>query len=131
MSTRDEFFGAGLSHPLRIGGSGGFAQSAGPEKVEESIRIILGTQHGERMMRPRFGCNLRSLAFAPNDRTTAHLAQFYVEEGLREWEPRIELVRVGVENDLGRNALLIQIQYRLRATHDLRSMVYPFYLEQA
>ena len=125
----DSIYGQGIRHPLGLSGSGGIAESAGVQKIEESIRIILGTQYGERMMRPRFGCNLRSLVFAPNDVATANLARYYVEEGLRTWEPRIELVDINVANDLTANRLVVEITYRLRSTQSIQSMIYPFYLE--
>lgn len=126
----DEFYGRGLSYPTQLSVTGGLRESAGLQKIEESIRLILGTRYGERLMRPRFGCNLKSLAFAPNNAATANLARYYVEEGLRQWEPRIELVQVRVDNDNRQATLLIQIEYRLRATQDVRSLIYPFYLEQ-
>jgi hypothetical protein len=127
MST--EFYGRGLSFPLQLGVAG-ISESAGVAKVEESIRIVLGTQYGERVMRPRFGCNLRSLVFAPNDSATANLARYYVEEGLAQSEPRIDIVDVSVVNDATLGALLIDINYRLRTTQDIRNLVYPFYLER-
>lgn len=123
-----EFYGRGLAFPLRLGIKG-LAESAAVQKVEESIRMILGTQYGERVMRPRFGCNLKSLVFSPNNTATANLARYYVEEGLRQWEPRIELVNIVVENDSQQGALLIRITYRLSATPEVHNMVYPFYLE--
>ena len=95
------------------------------------MRIILGTQHGERLMRPTFGCNLRSLMFAPNDGTTANLARYYVLDGLTRWEPRVDVVDVTVTNDTVGSRLDIQITYRLRATQDVHNLVYPFYLEPA
>lgn len=124
-----EFYGRGISFPVQLGVLG-FGQSAGARKVEESIRIILGTQYGERVMRPRFGCNLKSLAFAPNNASTANLARYYIEEGLTQWEPRIDLVDVSVANDNLGAKLLIDITYRLRATQDVHNLVYPFYLER-
>jgi phage baseplate assembly protein W len=80
--------GRGLGFPLRLGVAG-LAESTGVTRIEESIRTILGTGYGERVMRPRFGCNLKSLAFAPNNDATANLARYYVTEGLTRWEPRI------------------------------------------
>jgi phage baseplate assembly protein W len=121
-----EFYGHGMSYPLQLGVAG-IQESAGVQKVEESIR---GTQFGERIMRPRFGCNLKSLAFTPNNASTANLARYYVEEGLGQWERRIELVDVTVENDNLHGALIIHITYRLRTTQDVHNLVYPFYLEQ-
>ena len=124
-----EFYGRGIGFPLQLGVAG-IRESVGVQKVEESIRIILGTQYGERVMRPRFGCNLKSLAFAPNNVSTANLARYYVEEGLAQWEPRIEVVEIAVENDTLNGMLVITLTYRLRATQDVHNLVYPFYLEQ-
>jgi uncharacterized protein len=125
-----ELYGRGTTFPLAIGPTGGVRQSTGIERVEESIRVILGTQHGERVMRPTFGCNLKSLAFAPNGAGTANLARHYVETGLREWEPRIEVVEVAVANDRERGALVVTVNYRLKAATGVHSVVFPFYLEQ-
>lgn len=124
-----EFHGRGMTYPLQLGVAG-ISESAGVAKVEESIRIVLGTQYGERVMRPRFGSNLQSLAFAPNNVATANLARYYVAEGLAQSEPRIEVVDVVVTNDTVNGALLIDISYRLRTTQDVRNLVYPFYLER-
>jgi len=123
-------YGRGARFPCAIDSSGGIQESAGQRKIEESIRIILGTQHGERVMRPTFGCNLKRLLFAPNSLQTANLARHHAEDGLRIWEPRIELIDVSVTNDRVAAALNIVITYRIRATQDEHSLVYPFYLEQ-
>jgi phage baseplate assembly protein W len=82
-------------------------------------------------MRPTFGCNLRSLTFAPNDGTTANLARYYVIDGLTRWEPRVDVVDVTVTNDSVEGRLVIDILYRLRLTRDVHNLVYPFYLEPA
>lgn len=126
----DEIYGRGLSYPLRLDATG-VSTASGPRKVEESIRLILGTQYGERLMRPTFGSNLRTLSFAPNNSSTANLARYYVAEGLARWEPRIEVLEVAVENSATQPVLVISIVYRLRATQDVHNLVYPFYLEPA
>lgn len=128
MST--DILGKGLAFPLQRSPSGGIATSQQAQKIRESILVILGTQHGERLMRPTFGCNLRSLVFAPNTRATAELARFYVEEGLATWEPRILVEAVSVANSLGDSCLVIAISYRIKSTNEPQNMVYPFYLEQ-
>ncbi|HHE72823.1 MAG TPA: phage baseplate protein, partial [Chloroflexi bacterium] len=84
---------------------------------------------GERVMRPTFGCRLQDLVFAPNNSQTAAQARRYVEEALGMWEPRINLVKVDVQQDPdAANCLVIRIQYEIKTTHDRRSLVYPFYL---
>ena len=124
-----DILGRGFAFPLQVNSVGGIRESMLAQKVEQSILIILGTQHGERVMRPTFGCNLRSLVFAPNNAATASLARFYVEEGLTTWEPRIVLDDVRVENDNRNGRLLISIDYRIKSTYESRNLVYPFYLQ--
>jgi hypothetical protein len=123
-----QLYGRGMTFPVQAGPAG-ISQSAGLDKVEQSMRLILGTRYGQRVMRPRFGCNLGSLAFAPNNASTANLARYYVAQGLADWEPRIDVIDVTVTNDTASNRLLIDITYRLRSTRDVRNLVYPFYLE--
>lgn len=124
----NNFLGKGFAFPLRTNPRGGIQEAKEVQKVEQSIFCILGTQHGERLMRPTFGCNLRRLVFAPNNSATANLARHYVVEGLTKWEPRILLDEVVVENDGANGRLLIHVTYRIKATYEQRNLVYPFYI---
>ncbi|MFB6675970.1 GPW/gp25 family protein [Streptomyces sp. NPDC057684] len=125
-----DIHGRGIAFPMRLG-TAGLNESAGRRKIQESIRIILETQYGERVMRPDFGCNLKRLLFAPNNEATASLARYYVEEGLTRWEPRIDILDVTVTNDGVGAALLIDISYRVRATGAADQLVHPFPLERS
>jgi uncharacterized protein len=124
-----EYYGRGAAHPLGLNPTGVVREAAGAARIEQSIRIILGTQHGERIMRPDFGANLRSLAFAGNTPGTANLARHLVETALARWEPRIEVLDVEVAGDLDENALVIGVSYRIRGAQDVRSLVQPVSLE--
>ena len=125
-----DILGKGFAFPLQRNSVGGIKGSAHALKIKESIQIILGTQHGERLMRPTFGCNLKRLAFAPNTAATANLARYYVEEALRIWEPRALIEEIAVQNDNTKARLLIQIRYRIKSTNEPGNLVYPFYLQQ-
>ncbi len=108
---------------------GTIVTAAGEERIRESIRMILSTAPGERLMRPDFGCAIHDLVFAPNDAATAGRAAGAVREALVAWEPRIELLRVEVEPGAEPEPLLIEVEYRIRATDSRYNLVYPFYLE--
>jgi phage baseplate assembly protein W len=131
MSTNPHtFLGNGLSFPLRTDARGQLALVTGVEDIEQSIRIILGTRPGERVMRPTFGCRAHELLFEPNSAATGSLLQEYVIQALRMWEPRIEVISVNVESDIANTgALLAEVEYIIKATHDTRSIVYPFYIQ--
>ena len=61
MTTNSNFLGTGWSFPPRPDGRGGIALVSDAEKIEQSIRIILSTPIGQRVMRPTFGSRLHEL----------------------------------------------------------------------
>jgi phage baseplate assembly protein W len=98
--------------------------------IQQSIRIILGTAPGERVMRPDFGAGLKKLVFEPMNTTTAALVQYNVEQALVQWEPRIDQVTVKVTPQSSTGTLLIDIRYSVRLTNVFYNLVYPFYLSE-
>ncbi len=120
-----DFLGSGWAFPVGVDAHGRIALAHQERDIEEAIRIILLTPKGQRVMRPEFGCQIHELLFAPNDTTTAGLACYYVEDALGMWEPRINVLEVTAQPDTER--LLIEIRYEIKATHDSRSLVFPFY----
>ena len=131
--TRDAkaFLGSGLNFPLRTDARGQLILNTGRTDIEQAIRIILSTRPGERVMRPTFGCRVHELLFEPRSSTTISLLQEYVHDALRIWEPRIEVIQVNVTpDDADPGALNADIEYQIKATHDTRSIVYPFFVEE-
>jgi|SRR6185437_8282122 phage baseplate assembly protein W len=129
--SHNELVGRGWSFPVVPGTNGSIALSAGYFDIDEAITLILGTSIGERVMRPNFGCRIHELVFDPVNGDTLGLAKRYVAEALGWWEPRIDVLAITVTADLSQadlGKLLIGITYRVRATKDERSLVYPFYL---
>lgn len=122
------FLGRGWAFPIKLDEMGEVASSAYEEDVRQAIQIILGTSPGERVMRPDFGAGLRDLVFEPINTTTKALVRQQVEQALITWEPRIDNVGVDVQADPARGRLLININYRIRATNTFYNLVYPFYL---
>jgi len=124
------FLGNGLNFPVRMNARGEIMLVTGNEDIEQSIRIILSTRPGERVMRPTFGCRAYDLLFEPHSAATASLLTDYVYEALQMWEPRIEVQDVAVTTaGNGSGALLVDIVYQIKSTHDTRSIVYPFFIE--
>jgi phage baseplate assembly protein W len=127
----NSLIGRGWTFPVGPGGGGGVALSEGHGEIEESIRIILGTAQGERVMRPTFGCRIHELVFAPTIDETVGLAERYVREALAMWEPRIDVESVRAElnpEDRAAGRMEISVTYTVRDLKDPRTLVYPFYL---
>jgi phage baseplate assembly protein W len=126
-STKD-FLGQGWKFPPSVDARGRIELVGQEEDIEESIRIILLTNKGERPMRPEFGSELFTLEFQPGDMSTVGLARRYVIEALARWEPRIGVTEVHARIDPRHpERLLVSIDYKIRATNTARNLVFPYY----
>jgi len=131
VDARKAFLGVGWAFPPCVGSDGGNAIVGYEEDVKQSIRIILGTDKGERVMRPNFGAGLRSFVFGPMSSTTLQRVKTRVQDALTTWEPRIDVMQVKVTIDpRERSKMLIDITYRVRSTNTLQNLVFPFYLQE-
>src|SRR4051812_17505141 len=129
MPNDKDFLGKGLRFPVSINLNGGVSSSQLEENVRQSLFIILGTAPGERINRPRFGCRIHDLMFAPNNDITAARAEVYCEEAIYKYEPRVEkVICTATANPDQPNRLDIRIEYVVTGKNDKRNLVYPFYL---
>lgn len=125
------FLGVGWAFPPRLETDRTISMAAYEEDIRQAILIIMGTNPGERVMRPDFGAGLNAFVFEPVSTTLLALVKTRVREALIDWEPRIDVEEVKVTTDPAeRNLLLIEVSYRVRATNTLHNLVYPFYLQE-
>ena len=131
ISWEKAFLGVGWAFPPKLEADGTQTMVAYEEDIRQAILIILGTNPGERVMRPDFAAGLNKFIFEPVNTTTMAMVKTRVEEALIDWEPRIDLEEVKVITEPAeRNRLLIEVSYRVRATNTLHNLVYPFYLQE-
>jgi uncharacterized protein len=123
-----DFLGRGFKFPFSVQ-RGAMAPAEGEDSIKESVILILSTARGERVMRPDFGSRLNELVFAPNNMSTATLIRSYMEEALREWEPRIEVEDITVTPSSDKSLLEVSIDYSVKSSNSKYNLVYPFFLE--
>ena len=124
-----DIIGTGIGFPLRVDARGGLKLVSDDEDVREAIVLILSTAQGERPMRPEFGCGIHDYVFDVIDAHTIGRLEYEVRAALDRWEPRIDVLDVRFDASRAQDGVIaIEIDYRLRATNDLRNLVYPFYL---
>ena len=123
------FLGSGWRYPLAPVTQGCLDYAAGPDKVAQSIWIILDTDPGERIMRPTFGCGLRRYLMAPNTSATRALIKHDVDIALANFEPRISVTDLEVAPGDDPALVLIRIAYVHVRDNRPGNLVYPFYLE--
>jgi hypothetical protein len=131
---------SGLSFPPRIGAKGGWVMtSTDPTDIahiKESIRQIIGTRIGERVMEPTFGADIPDVVFRSMDITTANLLRFKITEALTKWEPRIQVKNISVTwvNETGHEfegAMIAVIDFTVLRTRLDSSVTVTFRREAA
>jgi phage baseplate assembly protein W len=131
MLMNRNLLGKGWSFPVTNDIKGNVQFSQYEKSIEESIRIILSTTPGERLMRPDFGCLINEIIFSPNNSKATRLVETYIREAIIRWEPRVILKEVRGETDSYNSAAInIHIHYEIRSVNTFFNMVYPFYLER-
>lgn len=103
---------------LRKDDSGNIRKPVNADSIDQSIKTILSTYPGERVMLPRFGSRLRDYLFEPLDAETADDIRIEVEEVLSEWENRISIDDVIINLDQDANSYEIRILYTLLLTNE-------------
>jgi hypothetical protein len=99
--------------------------------IESSLHILLSTRLGERIMVPDYGCNLDELLFEGLTRTLITYVIELIETAILYHEPRIDVIKIDIsQTDPLEGILMIEIDYRIRATNSRRNMVFPFYKEE-
>ena len=123
--------GKGWGFPVSVDVAGSIGYSGYEKSIEESIRILLGTTPGERLMRPDYGCAINEIVFSPNSPRTITQAVRYIEDAIVRWEPRVILKEVTGEVDHHNPVRVnIHIEYEIRSVNTFFNMVYPFHLER-
>ena len=125
------FLGIGWSFPPEFHKHAdvlGVKMVAEEEDIGESLRILLSTRPGERVMQPDYGCGLHAMVFETIDESTVTELKDIIDRAILFYEPRITLedIDVNTEDELD-GRLKIQLNYTVRKTNTRSNIVYPFY----
>lgn len=125
------YLGTGWSFPPAFDARGRQAMLVSDaEDIQQSLRILLSTTPGERVMHPRYGCNLRRLVYEIVDTNLLTEIRDVVTKAVLYFEPRIELNEVLIDtDDLYNGVLRLTLDYTIRSTSTRSNLVYPLYLE--
>ena len=113
-----ELYGRGIAFPPHVGADGRIAWSEGEANIRENIEIILRTEEQERLNLPTFGGGLRKFLFEPNTVSTRFQIQARITRALQQWEPRVLVSSVEVEEDpRDPQSAIATVHYQLVATN--------------
>ncbi|GGF03418.1 GPW/gp25 family protein [Flavobacterium limi] len=132
METEQNFLGIGWSFPPEFKESTKTVTMLTDENdIKSSLEILLSTKIGERIMQPKYGCNMDELLFNPLNRTLKTFVSELIRTAILYHEPRIDVEKIDITkgDDLS-GELLVLIDFKVRATNSRINMVYPFYQQE-
>jgi phage baseplate assembly protein W len=129
---QDDFLGKGWSFPPTfIPSLQGVEMTEKVEDINRSLQILLTTRTGERIMQPKYGCNMDEMVFEPLSTTIKTIIKDKIKTAILYFEPRIDVTAISMDttNEL-EGEIIIEIEYMVRATNSRFNFVFPFYINE-
>jgi uncharacterized protein len=118
------YLGTALKSPLSIE-RGRALTVGGTETVRQAIERLLSTPKGSVFFNRAYGSRLQSLLFETNDAVLSGLIQHFILEAIENFEPRVKFIDAKI--DVQDNVCRCFIRYRILASNEIDSLIYPFY----
>ncbi len=129
---QDDFLGRGWSFPPTfIPALQGVEMTEKVEDINRSLQILLTTRTGERVMQPKYGCNMDEMVFESLSTTTKAIIKDKIKTAILYFEPRIDVTAISMDttNEL-EGEIIIEIEYVVRATNSRFNFVFPYYINE-
>lgn len=132
MEAEQDFLGIGWSFPPEFKASTkAVAMLTDEADIKSSLEILLTTKIGERIMQPKYGCNMDELLFNPLNQTLKTFVSELIRTAILYHEPRIDVEKIDItKGDDLIGELLVLIDFKVRATNSRINMVYPLYKQE-
>jgi uncharacterized protein len=130
--TSNDFLGKGWGFPPTFNTATHTVNMEEKEvDIEQSLHILLTTAVGERVMQPKYGCNMDALVFEPLNTSAKTIMIDKIKTAILFFEPRIDAKKISLNTQ---NALegevLVEIEYVVRATNSRFNFVFPYYINE-
>lgn len=81
------------------------------QAIVRAVYNLLLTNHYERPFRPELGSNIRQMLFENVTQSTAQSIRRFVEETIRNFEPRVTIQRIDVLPNEDLNAYEVRLEF--------------------
>jgi uncharacterized protein len=126
------FLGTGWGFPPMFNvASNGVSMLSDEDDIHSSLQILLSTRPGERVMLPKYGCNLDEMIFEPLTTTFKTYMKDLIKTAILYFEPRIDVNNIALDDtEELEGRILIKVEYTVRSTNSRFNFVYPYYKKE-
>lgn len=89
------------------------------EAIKASVRNLVSTNFQERPFQPEIGSGVRGLLFELADPITMHDIEMAISRTIQNFEPRVILQKVEIDDDIDNNAYNVTIRFQIIATEQV------------
>ena len=89
------------------------------EAIKASVRNLVSTNFQERPFQPEIGSGVRGLLFELADPITMHDIEMAISRTIQNFEPRVILQKVEINDDIDNNAYNVTIRFQIIATEQV------------
>ena len=127
----NSFLGTGWAFPPEFNRDSGTVEMVSDEEdIKQSLNILLSTSLGERVMQPKYGCNLTDYLFEGLSSSTIGYIKERVANSILYYEPRIVVEKIDVTSDDSTDLLegkfTITVDYSIPGTNSRFNYVYDW-----
>src|SRR5690606_17645574 len=98
MEQEKSFTGTGWSFPPNFQSKTAEVEMVSDRMdIEQSLKILLGTVKGERVIQTSYGCNLDEMVFESFNLTTKNYLIDLIKTAILYYEPRIEMLSLQID----------------------------------
>ncbi|OEJ98589.1 hypothetical protein A8C32_05155 [Flavivirga aquatica] len=124
------FLGTGWGFPptFHKESSLGIEMTSNEKDIQQSLEILLNTKIGERVMNPRYGCDIYAYLFESISNSRVHQIIEMIRIAILRFEPRIKLIKVHLdESEYLDGVIKVNLDYRIPLTNTRFNLVFPYY----
>ncbi len=104
-----------------------FNTSTNLDVLKSSVKMLLITTKGERIMQPTYGTLLRRAIFEPSTDSITTIIQQEINDALNQFEPRVALDSINIQRgDPGGRSVIVNASFLSKVSQSTFSLSLPF-----
>jgi len=88
------------------------------EAIKRSVRNLINLNNYEKPFRPEIGSGIRGLLFEPMTDLTIHFMQLKIAEILNQFEPRISVSNILINDESERNSYAVSVHFIIKGSQE-------------
>lgn len=114
MTTKISIIWSDIDYRITSNQLGDIKIAENVDSVMTSLDNIIRTFFGERVMRPEFGSNLKTILFENTNSAMMLFLSRQLKENIERWEPRVGITQTDFYSNPDRNSVSLSLSFAIK-----------------